>query len=94
MKFVLFCEDKPDSEALRLKTREAHLAYVATRQDMISLAGPMLSDDGEHMLGSLFIIDADSIDDVRALNAEDPYTRAGLFGRVTIHAFRQVVPAP
>jgi len=94
MKFVLFCEDKPDAEALRLETREAHLAYVATQRDMISLAGPMLSDDGEHMLGSMFIIEADSIDAVRSLNAGDPYTRAGLFGRVTIHAFRQVVPPP
>lgn len=94
MKFVLFCEDKPDSEALRLETREAHLAYVATRSDMISVAGPMLSDDGEHMIGSMFIIEADSIDEVHALNADDPYTRAGLFGRVAVHPFRQVVPAP
>ncbi len=94
MQFVLFCEDKPGAEALRLETREAHLAYVSTLADKIRLAGPMLSDDGEHMVGSMFIIEADTIDEVRALNAADPYTQAGLFGRVTVHPFRQVVPAP
>ena len=67
MQFVLFCEDKPGAEALRLETREAHLAYVGTLTDKIKLAGPMLSDDGEHMVGSLFVIEADSIDEVRAM---------------------------
>ena len=94
MQFVLFCEDKPGAEALRLETRDAHLAYVGTLGDKIKLAGPMLSDDGEHMIGSMFIIKADAIDEVRALNAADPYTQAGLFGRVAVHPFRQVVPAP
>jgi uncharacterized protein YciI len=54
----------------------------------------MLSDDGETMIGSLFIVEADSAEDVARMNAEDPYTQAGLFERVTIRAFRQVVPAP
>jgi uncharacterized protein YciI len=94
MQFVLICEDKPDSTDLRLATREAHLAFVGTQADAIRLAGPMLSDDGETMIGSLFIVEADSAEDVARMNAEDPYTQAGLFERVTIRAFRQVVPAP
>jgi len=93
MQFVLFCEDKAGAEALRLETREAHLAYVGSQSDMIRLAGPMLSDDGEHMIGSMFIIEADSLEAVRALNAADPYSQAGLFENVIIHRFRQVVPA-
>ncbi|MFV2089215.1 MAG: YciI family protein [Pseudomonadales bacterium] len=94
MQFVMICEDKPDSLELRLANRENHLAYIGTRSDGIRLAGPMLSDDGEGMVGSLFIIEADSIEDVRDMNANDPYTRAGLFANVTIRPFRQVVPAP
>jgi uncharacterized protein YciI len=93
MQFVLICEDKPASLDLRLANRENHLAYVDTKKAAIRLAGPMLSDDGEGMVGSLFIIEADSAEDVKALNAEDPYTLAGLFGRVTIRPFRQVIPA-
>jgi len=93
MQFVLFCEDKPDSEALRLQTREAHLAYMAGHTDMIRLAGPMLSDDGQHMIGSMFILEAETLDAVKALNAQDPYTLAGLFGNVVAHPFRQSIPA-
>ena len=93
MLFALICEDKPESLELRLANREKHLAYVDTLSERIRLAGPMLSDDGEGMVGSLFIIEADSADEIAAINAEDPYTLAGLFGRVTIRPFRQVIPA-
>jgi uncharacterized protein YciI len=94
MQYVLICEDKPDSLELRLATRDAHLAFVGSRGNKVQLAGPMLSDDGKTMVGSLFIVEADSIDEVRTLNAEDPYTKAGLFERVTVRPFRQVIPAP
>ncbi len=93
MLYVLFCEDKPDSEALRIANREAHLDYIGENTGMVKLAGPMLSDDGEHMIGSMLILDAASIDDVRALNTADPYTLAGLFSTVAIHPFRQSIPA-
>ena len=94
MQFVMICEDKPDSLALRLANREDHLAFVSTQGQRIRLAGPMLTDDGEEMVGSLFLVEAESIDDVKAMNADDPYTRAGLFESVTIRPFRQVIPAP
>ncbi|HEY5680361.1 MAG TPA: YciI family protein [Pseudomonadales bacterium] len=93
MLYVMICEDKPDSEALRLANRADHLEWVGGKTAMIRLAGPMLSDDGEHMRGSLFIIQAESADAVRQFNGEDPYTRAGLWGKVTIRPFRQVLPA-
>lgn len=92
MLYVLFCEDKPDSQALRLATRDAHLAFVTTHAAAVRLAGPMLSDDGEQMLGSLFIVEAQSIADVQKLNRDDPYTKAGLWERVIIRPFRQVLP--
>lgn len=94
MLYVLFCEDKPDSQPLRLATREAHLKFVGSQAGRIRLAGPMLSDDGARMVGSLFIIEADDAQTVRTLHESDPYTVAGLWGNVLIRPFRQVVPAP
>ena len=93
MLYVLICEDKTGAEAVRLATREAHLAYVGQKTAMIKLAGPMLSDNGQHMAGSLFILEAKDRGTVEAFNAADPYTGAGLWGRVTIRPFRQVIPA-
>ena len=95
MQFVMICEDKADSEELRLATREAHLGYFGEKVGTtVKLAGPMLSEDGARMIGSVFIIEAESRAEVEALNADDPYTRAGLFAKVTIHPFRQTIPAP
>jgi uncharacterized protein YciI len=93
MQFVMICEDKPDSLALRMANRDDHLEFIDTHSEKIRLAGPMLSDDGEGMVGSLLIIDAESIDQVKEISANDPYAQAGLFAKVTIRPFRQVVPA-
>jgi uncharacterized protein len=94
MLYVLMCRDKPDSLSVRLATRDAHLAYVTTQADMIRLAGPLLSDDAENMAGSLFIIEAESADEVWAFHHADPYTQADLWGTVSLHPFRQVLPKP
>ena len=42
------------------------------------MAGPVLSDDGETMIGSTFVIEFDSLDEAKAWAAEDPYAKAGL----------------
>lgn len=93
MLYVLLCEDKAGAADLRLATRNDHLAWAQT-QSGIRLAGPLLSDDGEQMRGSLFIIEADGRAGAEAFSAADPYTRAGLWQTVTIHRFRQVIPTP
>lgn len=40
------------------------------------------------MNGTLLVIQADSIDAVRAFVADDPYSRAGLFATVEIRPWR------
>ncbi len=92
MKYVLVCEDRNDSLELRLANREKHLAFIGGLGDRVSLAGPMLSDDGERMVGSVLIIEADSPEEIRQIADSDPYAQAGLFDKVTIRPFRQVIP--
>lgn len=91
--FVLHCVDKPDSLALRMATREAHLAYVRGLGPVIKFGGPMLNEAGE-MAGSLIVVEADDLDAARAVSANDPYAKAGLFERVEIHGFRAVLGTP
>ncbi len=85
--FVLTCLDKPDSLDLRMATRQAHLAWVGGRIDELKLGGPFLDAAGD-MAGSLIILDAPDLAAAQAFSAEDPYTRAGLWARVDIRAFR------
>jgi uncharacterized protein YciI len=91
--YMLACFDKADALDLRMATREAHLAWARDQHGRIRRAGPML-DDADQMAGSLFFLEAESEAEVRAFNAEDPYTKAGLFDRVEIKRFRATLGDP
>ena len=91
--FMALCTDKPGRVALRLATREAHLAYLDSVKSCIKIGGPFLDDAGDPV-GSLLVVEADSALDARAILAKDPYALAGLFGTVLIRPWRWTVGAP
>lgn len=88
--YVLVCNDKPDSLELRMANREAHLAYARDFSDRLKVAGPLLDEAG-NMAGSLLILEADSLEDARAFNLDDPYQKAGLFASVQVTAFKATI---
>ena len=91
--YVLICHDRAVSLALRMATREAHLAYVRDHPLPLKVAGPILSDSGE-MAGSILVFDADSRDQVQAFADHDPYAIAGLFERSEIMGWKVTLGAP
>ncbi len=93
MLFAIFCSDRPDHEHVRLENRAAHLEFLGRYKDNLVAAGPFQTDDGEHMIGSLLIIDFSDRAAVEAFAAEDPYHAAGLFGSVVIRRWKKVLPA-
>jgi uncharacterized protein YciI len=88
--YVLVCNDKPDSLELRLANREAHLAYARGFADRLKVAGPLLDEAG-NLAGSLLILEAESLEDARAFNLDDPYQKAGLFASVQVTAFKATI---
>ncbi len=90
--FVMICSDKPNALALRMATRERHLAYAKAHAHLIRSGGPLLDENGD-MNGSLILMEADDIAAVRAFNTGDPYTLAGLFERVEIRPYRFTIGA-
>lgn len=90
--FAILCHDKPESGAIRKATRDAHLAYIDRFADQVIVAGPLLSEDGERMLGSLIVMRFADRAAAEAFCADDPYGQAGLFERVEITRWRQVRP--
>lgn len=85
--FIVHCLDAPDALPRRLEHYEAHKAYLSTAPVRILVSGPLMSDDGETMIGSLFLIEADTKAAVEAFNAADPFHRAGIWAEVRIHRF-------
>lgn len=94
MLFALICFDNANSTALRAAVRPKHLAYIEAHKAQVKIAGPFLSDDGEKMVGSLIIIEADDIDAARAFAEDDPYRKAGLFASVDVKPWRWLIGAP
>ncbi len=92
MAFVLYCVDKADHGHVRAENRPAHLDYLNNNLDRILIAGPITSDDGETVIGSVIIVSDDRRAAAEDFAAGDPYAKAGLFENVTITAYRKVLP--
>ncbi|MBX6323904.1 MAG: YciI family protein [Rhodospirillaceae bacterium] len=93
MQFAIYCLDKPDHLAKRMENRPAHLEYLKKFTREIQLAGPLLADDGQTMIGSLFIVDMPDRAAAEAFSAGDPYRKNGVFASVDIRPFRKALPA-
>jgi uncharacterized protein YciI len=89
MQFVIIGHDGPDGQAKRPTHRPAHLARLEQLQaeGRLVLAGPFTDK-----AGSLIIIDVESEAEAHALAQADPYVTHGVFVRVEIHPFLQVLP--
>lgn len=92
MIYVLRLLDKPGAAELRQRVRPEHKAYLAQMADRIAFAGPLTSDDGQTMIGSLLAIDFVSREAAHAWLADEPFTCAGLYAGVEIHAFSNLWP--
>ena len=87
--FVISYIDKPNSLALRMANREAHLAYAHAddKPVKVKLGGPYLDEKGD-MAGSLLIVEAPTRADAMAFTENDPYVRAGLFSSIDVRPYR------
>lgn len=87
--FIIHCLDASDALPRRLRHYDDHKAYLASAGIKILVSGPLLSDDGETMIGSFFLIEAPTKADAEAFNAADPFRRAGIWSEIRINAFHK-----
>jgi hypothetical protein len=89
---MIHCLDKPGHGEVRLANRAAHLAHLDRHAASLIVAGPLLSDDGQTMIGSLLLMEFADRGQAERFCAEDPYGKAALFQSVTITPWRKVLP--
>lgn len=87
MHYVVHCLDHDGAVATRLANYEAHKAYLAAATVKTVISGPLLADDNETMIGSCFVLEADSLEAVQAFNSNDPFNKVGLWKTVSIRPF-------
>ncbi len=97
MWYAIICEDKPNSLALRMETRPAHLAALQSLQDegRILTAGPLPAIDSENpgdngFTGSVIIAEFNSLSDAQTWADNDPYAAAGVFANVVVKPYKKV----
>lgn len=82
MLFAVWARDAQGTLATRERVRPRHRERLRQPQlhpVRVVLAGPTFDDDDARMCGTLLVVEADSIDAVRAFVAADPYVEAGVY---------------
>jgi len=89
MLFVIIGHDGPQGATLRPAVRPAHLENLRplVEHGKVLIGGPFT--DGS---GSLIVADFADEAAAREFAANDPYSKQGVFERVEVKPFRQVVP--
>jgi len=89
MPYVIQTEDKPDHAHVRAEARGEHIAYLTKHKDKLLAAGAVVDDDGTGGHGGILIVDTDDRAEAERFIAEDPFTKAGLFAKVTVTRWRK-----
>ena len=92
MFFVIHATDKPNSLQRRAKhyrDHRVHLDKSEVHGVSVLMAGPLVADDGETPVGSLFVLEAKDRSAVDAFTRTDPYSIHGIWDRVDIHYFNK-----
>ena len=87
MLFSLVAMDRPNSVERRMAIRPEHLKHLDALGEQLILAGPFLNDK-EEGVGSIVIIEADTLEEAREMFNRDPFVRENLFDQVTIKPWR------
>ncbi len=99
MLYAIIATDHPDSLPARLQARPAHLERLQILQEAgrLVLAGPHPAIDGPDpgeagFTGSLIVAEFVDLDAARDWAAADPYCAAGVYRKVNVKPFKQVLP--
>jgi uncharacterized protein YciI len=78
MKYAILFEDNDEFAHMRPKYMADHLQFLADNIDRIEIAGPMKEAQSQQPAGGLWVVDAESPEQVQALVESDPFWPTGL----------------
>ena len=87
MLFAIYCTDKPGMAEKRRATMPAHVEYLAKSAITVRMSGPLVADDGETIIGSLYIVEAPDRAAVEAFQRDDPLVAAEIWESAEVRAF-------
>lgn len=89
--YILYAKDKPGSLERRLEHYAAHRAFIEAQGEIgsvsVVVSGPLQTENGEAMTGSMILVNAPTRGAVDQFAAQDPFMREGVWGEVSITRF-------
>lgn len=90
--FAIYAVDKPETLAIRLEHYAEHRTYNEEQESAgvkTIVSGPLQTDNGDVMNGSLLIVEAADRAAVERYIANDPFNHHGVWGEVKISRFHR-----
>jgi uncharacterized protein len=91
MRFAIQCVLASNVSQKRLNLRATHLKFLEANKERIFCGGPIVDLDGQPEM-MLIILNAPDRLSAEAFIKAEPYNQSGIFERVTINEWRQVLP--
>jgi uncharacterized protein len=91
MRFAIQCVLAENVHEKRLALRPTHLKYLEANKDRIFCGGPTVDQDGQPEM-MLIILNATDLSSAEAFIQAEPYSQSGVFEKITIREWRQVLP--
>jgi uncharacterized protein YciI len=84
--FVVYCLDDPNNKSIRVEHRPQHRGWWQNESRVVTV-GPMAAafSQDDSLIGSLFFVTGESVDEVQQWANQDPYAKAGLFQQVKVY---------
>lgn len=91
--FAVFGRDHDSLEDVRFALHNEHVEYLRSIKNGVYEAGYFLHPHLQSAAGTLYLIDAASADEARAVAAADPLSTAGLFSELHVHEWARLMEA-
>ncbi|MGH3917537.1 MAG: YciI family protein [Pseudonocardiaceae bacterium] len=85
MLWVVHCLDESGATQRRIAARPAHSARLRAGHLKPVLYGPLVAPDGETVIGSLIIVEADTQEEVTQFYADDPFATQGVWREIRVY---------
>ncbi|WP_371398120.1 YciI family protein [Fretibacter rubidus] len=85
--YMFICTDGPKTKPLREEHLFGHLDHIEANNDAYRIAGPFRDDASGEILGSFFLVKADSKDAAWEIMRGDPYISSDMYASITCQHF-------
>jgi uncharacterized protein YciI len=92
MLFTIFCIYKPNMAEKRAASMPAHIEYLNAQTKIKNImSGPLMDDEMENIIGSLYLIEAPDRKAIEEFTKGDPLVAADIWANSEIRAFNKRV---